>query len=238
MRLIGIAGHSGTGKTSGWRNMPPKETAMLLPNNKTQLPFPGAKKNYTKYDKEAGTGNLIVTNNLRSIPKVLKDINDNRPDIKYVLIDDFTHFFNAETRSDAFRKRKGGGEAFARWDDFAALVYKTVFEQAGTFRDDLTTVVHFHVQENDSFDGMRICIKTPGKLLDNQIDLPSYFTYMLYTKVLPPSKDVKQEDRYKYVTNDDGTREAKTPYGCFKDIEIPNDMKVVIDTIEKYENGE
>jgi hypothetical protein len=237
MRLIGVAGHSSTGKTTGFRNMPAKETVMVLPNNKTQLPFPGARKNYTKYDKEKNTGNLIVSNNLRAIPKILKDINDNRPEVKYILIDDFTHFFNAETRSDPFRARKNGGEAFARWDDFAALVYKTVFEQADEYRENLTVIIHFHVQESEGFDGPRIFLKTPGRLLDNQIDLPSYFTYMLYTKVLTPSKDLKQEDRYKYVTNDDGTREAKTPYGCFKDLEIPNDMKYVIDTIEKYENG-
>ncbi len=236
MRLIGVAGHSSTGKTTGFRNMPPKETVMMLPNNKTQLPFKGAKKNYVKYNADSHTGNLILTNKIRAISKALKEVNDNRPEVKYFLIDDMTHFFNAETQSEKFRGRNSGGEAFSRWADFAAMTFATVFDKTDSFRDDLSVIIHFHVEELESFEGTKLKLKTPGKMLDRDIDIPSYFTYMLYTKVLPPSKDYTTEERYKYVTNDDGVRPAKTPMGCFKDLEIPNDMYEVIKAIEAFEN--
>jgi hypothetical protein len=237
MRLIGVVGNSSTGKTTGFRNMPPKETAMLLPNNKLQLPFPGSKKNYVKYNKEDNTGNLFISNKLAHVAPILKQVNDNMPNIKYFLIDDFTHFFNAETQSTTFRNRNSGGEAFARWADFAAKTYQTIFDKADEYRDDLTVIIHFHVEVEDGFDGTHMKLKTPGKMLDRDIDIPSYFTYVLYTKVLPPAKDLAQGDRYVYVTNDDGMRPAKTPMGCFTELEIPNDMYEVVKTIDKYENG-
>lgn len=237
MRLIGVAGNSSTGKTTGFRNMPPKETFMLLPNNKMQLPFPGSKKNYTRYNVETKKGNVVINNKISAISALLKEVNDNLPHIKYLLVDDVTHFFNAETQGDTFRNRKSGGEAFARWADFAAKVYKTVFDKTDEYRDDLTVIMHFHIEETEGFDGVKMKLKTPGKMLDRDVDIPSYFTYLLYTKVLPPSKDLAQTDRYKYVTNDDGARPAKTPLGCFDDLEISNDMFEVIKRIEKYETA-
>ena len=234
-RLIGICGKSGSGKTTALRNMPPSETVIVLPNLKTQLPFPGSKKNYTKYDKVAKTGNLIITSELDHIAGIVKEING-VSNIKYLVIEDVTHYFNAETQGDKFRARKSGGEAFARWADFAAKVFNAFFK-VNELRDDLTIILHFHPEENETLEGTKLNIKTPGKMLDRDIDIPSYFTYLFYTKVLEPSKDIKQEDRYKYVTNDDGIRPAKTPYGCFESLEMANDLYEVIKKIDKYENG-
>lgn len=237
MRMIGVAGPSSTGKTTSFRNMPPKETFMLLPNNKTQLPFPGSKKNYTKYDKETNKGNLVINNQISAISAVVKKVNDELPGVKYILVDDMTHFFNAETQSAKFRARNSGGDAFSRWADFAAKTYQTIFDKTDIYRDDLTVIMHFHTELIETFEGSKMQLKTPGKMLDRDIDIPSYFTYMFYSKVLPPEKDRKQEDRYVYVTNDDGSRPAKTPMGCFKDLEIRNDMYEIIKTIDKYEQG-
>ena len=42
---------------------------------------------------------------------------------------------------------------------------------------------------------------------------------------------------YRFLTNSDGIKLAKTPRGCF-DKYIPNDYKLVLDTIDKYQKGE
>lgn len=233
-RLIGVVGFSGTGKTTGFRNMPPESTFIISPNSK-RLPFPNAKK-YHKLTEKGMKGNLGICTDLNKIAGNIQFINDNRPEIKYILIDDYTHLFNSRTQSQGFRDKKSGGEAFGKWADFAADVFNTVFANAQKWRDDLTIITHFHPEEKETMNGLELSIKTPGKLLDRDIDIPSYFTYMLYTKVIKVQEGLKPEDRYKYITNHDGFRPAKTPYGCFEDLEISNDMKLVIDTIDKFEN--
>ena len=209
---------------------------LVLPNQKLQLPFPGAKKKFTKYNKEAGKGNLIVTNKISGLASVVKHVNEDLTHVKTLIIDDFTHFFNAETQSESFRAKQSGGEAFKRWADLAAAVFNSVFRTQDT-RDDLTIVLCFHPEVEETLEGTKFKIKTPGKLLDRDIDIPSYFTYMLYTKVLPPKEGLAQEDRYKFVTNDDGSRPAKTPMGCFSDMEVANDLAGVIKTIDAYALG-
>jgi hypothetical protein len=42
---------------------------------------------------------------------------------------------------------------------------------------------------------------------------------------------------YKFLTNNDGIRLAKTPEGCFPKL-IDNDYQFVIDRITAYQNGE
>jgi len=234
-RLIGVVGKSGSGKTTGLRNMPPKETVLVLPNQKIQLPFPGSKKNFVKYDRESKKGNVIITSSLNHIPSIIKEV-ESISHVKYMVIEDFTHFFNSRTQSEAFRGLASGNAAFKKWADLAADVYNSVF-RIDDLRDDFTLILHFHPEEVDTMEGIRYQIKTPGKLLDRDIDIPSYFTYLLYTKVLPPQKDLLMEDRYKYITNDDGSRPAKTPMGCFE-IMVPNDMFPIIQAIDKYELGE
>lgn len=234
-RLIGVVGFSGTGKTTAFRNMDPKKTFIIVPNSKTTLPFPRGKE-YKMISKKGMEGNMGVCNDLNKLSGNLNFINDNRPDIKYILCEDLTHFFNAYTQSQSFRDRKTGGEAFSKWADFAADVFNTIFANAQNWRKDLTIIVHFHPEEKETMNGLELNIKTPGKLLDRDIDIPSYFTYVLYTKVIKAQEGLKPEERYKYVTNHDGYRPAKTPYKCFDELEINNDMKMVIDTIDKFEN--
>jgi hypothetical protein len=57
---------------------------------------------------------------------------------------------------------------------------------------------------------------------------------VFYTKVLPPSADLKPTERYKFVTNDDGVRPAKTPFGLFDELDIENDLKLVVEAINNY----
>lgn len=82
-------------------------------------------------------------------------------------------------------------------------------------------------------------MKTIGKLLDEKIVLAGLFTYVLYTVV----KNTPKGTEYYFATNrtvDDRYVQipAKSPIGVFKDILIPNDLGLVLQKIEEYENSE
>jgi len=141
-RLIGVVGMAGSGKTTGLRNMPPKETMLILPNQKVQLPFPGSKRNYTKFDKEKRTGNIIVTSELLHLAPIIKKV-ETLKHVKYLVIEDMTHFVNNRTQSEDFRGKVSGNAAFKKWADLAADVFNAVF-RIDEMRDDLTLILHFH----------------------------------------------------------------------------------------------
>ena len=223
-RAILVEGLSGTGKSTSWRNIPSEQAIVITPNGK-RLPFAGAVKNYTPFDASTGKGNVITTANLNDIAVQLRGINS-APHIKYVLIDDYTHYFNARIMSKSFINDTG----FAKWNKFGADVFGSFLELLPTLREDLTIVVMHHVSRDETG---RYTFKTSGKLLDNTIDPVSYFTYVLHTLVVRRDNLIE----YNFITNDDGLHEAKTPMGCFPDLYIPNDIYEVIKQIEKYELG-
>jgi hypothetical protein len=43
---------------------------------------------------------------------------------------------------------------------------------------------------------------------------------------------------YKFLTNSDGEHVAKTPMGMYDTLLIDNDMKEILEVIDKYNNGE
>lgn len=215
-------GPSGCGKSTSLRNLPSKETVVIKPNAKS-FPFPGGDVNYVEGQ------NLIISAELDSIAPTIQYINDNKPEIKYVVLEDFTHTFSARIFSPNFLSRNSGGEAFQRWNDFGASVFQAIFAKSHTWRSDLYIVVIHHTEIKD--DGT-IGFKSAGKLLDNTIDFPSYFTYIFHGVVQQADTGVN----YLIQTNKDSIRQAKTPYGVFP-LYIPNDMKVILDRITEYRQG-
>ena len=76
--------------------------------------------------------------------------------------------------------------------------------------------------------------KTVGKATDQYITIEGKFEVVLYGKQAideSTKKVVKQ-----FVTNFDGQYPAKSPVGMFKDMYILNDMGLVVDEINKYNN--
>ncbi len=220
--LVLVEGRSASGKSTAWENIPHEQAAIITPNSK-HMPCEGAATKYV-----VGK-NLIITNKIVEIPALLKFINDSKPEVKYVLIDDFTHYFNARLMDKGFIARKLGNDAFAKWNELAADTLPVITGNVESFRDDLYIGINAHVSMND--DGV-VSLQTPGKLLENSINIASYFTYIFHTDV---SKGADNKINYQFLTNFDGTREAKTPKGAFKSLYIPNDYKAVFDTIKKYQ---
>ena len=73
------------------------------------------------------------------------------------------------------------------------------------------------------------------EFLDEKVELQGLFTVLLYTKTTWNETDKKLS--YQFVTNRDNIYPAKSPYGMFKDLYIPNDLGYVAKCIDEYENN-
>ena len=229
-RIIIVEGKSGTGKTTGLRNLPPKETFVLSPNGKG-MSFPGWKSIFTPFDTKTGTGNLMRVKDLSALATTIKQIEQGAKHIKYLVVDDYTHYFTHRTLSPQFLAQNSGGAVFSRWNVFGADVFNSFWSKASEMREDLTIIVNHHTTIKE--DGT-LGFKTSGKLLDNEVDCPSQVEYIFHTRVL-----IENDKRvYKYMTNTDGVFEAKSPMGCFEELFIDNDIYAAIQQIEKYELGQ
>lgn len=85
--LIGIAGNSGSGKTTSVKDLNPKETFIISVLGKP-LPFRGFKKNYPplKIVDKSYVGNFFTSNKVDNIIKIFGIINKSRPEIKQLLL--------------------------------------------------------------------------------------------------------------------------------------------------------
>lgn len=219
--MILVVGASGSGKSSSLRNLDPKSTFVITPNSKP-LPFRGSR---AKYNKENKT--LAVVKTLPGLGQALEAINKNAPHIKTVIIEDFNHQLTARVMADA---NKAG---FAKWGQLAQDTYNALLQAEETYRDDLTIVVLAHSETSMDSNGVsKTTLATVGKMLDNQVKIPSYATYMFHAVI----RDGENGPEYVFQTNSAEGREAKSPMGCFNELYIDNDLAKILETIDKYEN--
>ncbi len=221
-KAILLLGDEGTGKTTSLRTLPPNETIIIQPNTK-DLTWPGWEKDFVL------TKNLLRIQRLDQAPTVMKQAIQMYPNTKYLVIEDTTHLQNERTTSQKFIAQNSGNAAFAKWNQFGADMNRMIGEAVKQLPASLTVIFVGHTEMKD--DGM-ISIQTAGKLLDNSTKIPSYFTYVLITRVL--ASENSGPVRYMLQTNHDGTYKAKTPMGLFKDLYVPNDIKAIVDQIRNY----
>jgi hypothetical protein len=82
-----IIAESGTGKSTSIENLNPTETFIINVANKP-LPFKGWRSKYTLWSKDNPLGNMYDKSSVASIEACIKYVNDKRPDIKNLVIDD------------------------------------------------------------------------------------------------------------------------------------------------------
>jgi len=93
-------------------------------------------------------------------------------------------------------------------------------------RDDLTVFILSHSETTDS--GESKC-KTIGKMLDDKICLEGMFTIVLNTAY--------EDNKYFFETQTNGSNTSKSPEGMFADLRIENNLKLVVDSINSYNEG-
>lgn len=221
--MVLVIGEPGSGKSTAIENLDPDSTVIIKPNNKA-LPFRGGANKYSVEKK-----NVVIVKEFKDLEATLTAINNSTSGkIKTVIVEDLTHFFSHRVMKDA--KTTG----FQKWSDMAVDCFNSLIRIESSLRDDLSILLIGHTDRtSDGLGNTLISLQTPGKLLENNIKIPSYFTYMLHTDVVESNNKME----YRFLTNFDGVKVAKTPKGCFEKY-IPNDYKLVLDTIEEYQKGE
>lgn len=229
MSSIAIVGKSGTGKSTSYGQFPelgikglnPKETVIINVAGK-DLPFRGWKKLYSGKITEGG--NYFESSDSAQIAGAITYINTSRTEVKNVIIDDGQYTMAFEF----MRRAKESG--YGKFADIGVNMGKIV-EVARNTRKDLKVYFLWH-PEQDKDTGYKM--KSVGKMVDDYLTMEGLFTVVLYAKV---SRGADNKIAYQFVTNNDGEFPAKSPIGLFNDLYIQNDLGLVSETIDKYNEG-
>lgn len=212
-----ILGESGSGKSTSIRTLPPNETFIINVIGKS-LPFRGSNKNYTKLSPDGLTGNYYCSDNFANIKRAINLVNTKRPEVKYLVIDDFGYVIMNAFMSKALLK---GYDKYSEiGKDFSELI-----NLVNELRDDLFCFVMMHIETDQQG---KTKPKTVGKMIDQYVCIEGKFTYVLHAIV--------SDGTYKFITNNDGTHMAKSPLGLFSRQTIDNDLMFVVDRINEYMN--
>lgn len=218
-----VIGESGTGKSTSVETLPSEKTFIINCIGK-DLPFKGWKSKYVPITKENPKGNYFASDNPAHIIKCLTDVSNNRPDIEYIIIDDYIY-----TMSNEFMRRSSE-KGFDKFSDIGFKAWSIV-ETAKNLRAGLNVAFLTHSEEFTDAAGVRKQkVRTIGKLIDEKVNLEGMFTVVLYTTV------VRTQDTttYGFLTRNNGYNTGKTPKGMFNDEVIPNSLKLVFDKIDEY----
>lgn len=211
--LIVVLGESGTGKSTSFRNLNHEETFIINVLNKP-LPFKGYKKLYNDSNK-----NYLESDRYGEILKYLQAINDRRPEIKTIVIDDFSFLMNNEFM------RRCQERGYDKFTDMSLNVFD-IFELCKTFRPDLYCYILCHTEKDHA--GI-IRPKTVGKMTSDYVGIAERVSIVLHTQII--------DMQYKFLTQNDGMRVAKSPIDMFG-LYIDNDLAAIRKTIDDYYNND
>ena len=228
--LIVLAGFSNSGKSTSLKYLDANETFIVSCTNK-QLQIPGFRKKYKKVaieDKKL-VGNWLVSNSYEKIHKILDIVNRTRPDIKTVVIDDINYCLSGEIMDNALVK---GYEKFT----MQAKNYYDLITSAGELRDDLTVVFISHIINDGTDIDPQYKMYSSGKMLDKTVNIDGLFSYIIYSERY--IDEATGEVGYRFKTRTDGNDTCRSVAGCFSEKYIEPNMQTIIDTINKFEEGE
>ena len=221
-----VIAESGSGKSTSIEKLDPKETFIINIANKP-LPFRGWRKNYTIWSKDNPQGNMYDKASPANIEAALKYINEKRPEIKNIVIDDFQYMSSFEFFERVDEK---GYEKFTQIGAHLARVARMPKD----LREDLMIFILTHAEESTDMEGKKkFKAKTIGKMVDEKLTLEGLFSIVLFGKV---KKDKDGNIRYVFETSNNGENTCKSPRGMFESFEIVNDLQLVREAIIAYEN--
>lgn len=214
-----IIGESGSGKSTSIRNLNPLETVIINVLDKP-LPFKGFKKNYIKMATEDKKVNYFATDEANKIKQAIDKVNQSRPEVKNIIIDDFQYIMANEFMRRALERG---------FDKFSEIGQKTwdLIKHISQGREDINCFILSH---SDTDQSGKIKCKTIGKMLDDKICVEGMFTIVLHA--------LTSDNKYKFLTQNDGTHLAKSPLGMFKEKYIDNDLLEINKAINDYFNDD
>lgn len=201
-----ILGNSGTGKSTSLRNLDPAKT-LLIQAVKKPLPF-----------KNSGNWKIAAINNSTKIVEAI-----HKTSAEVIVLDDFQYTMSFEFMRRVLDKESKSG-AFEKYNEIGHGAW-SIFKAASEAEDWKRIYILSHTEIDDAG---KTKIKTVGRLVDNTIVLEGMVTTCLQTTVI--------NQQYKFVTQNDGSTNVKSPMGMFGELHIDNDLAVVDAAICEYYN--
>ena len=223
--LVLILGESGSGKSTSIKTLDPKETIVFNILGK-RLPFKGSASAYNAENK-----NLYKIEDWQTVINYLQGVSDNAPNIKNVVIDDAIYIM----RTEFFNRSKERG--FDKYNELADH-FRRIIATCGSLRDDLNIFMLLHVETVEA-DGGIIGYKSSsvGKLLDKMYRPEENTAITLFAQPKFDDKGVPTFGFYTHKMKVNGIElPSKTPEGMFEDDWIPNDLGLVVKTMQEYYN--
>jgi hypothetical protein len=234
MAKILVIAESGFGKSTsicpseelGIKGLNPTNTFIVNVSGK-DIPARGWKKLYKPIEgKDLSTGNYVDTNDGLAIAGLISILNEKKPQITNLVIDDFQYIM-ADYYMD---KAKTSG-----FDKFADIGYQIgqIFKALTKFKGNI--IILTHPEEIQNTYGTTYKAKTVGKMIDQYITIEGKFDIVLYGHQEFDTKTKKVSKQF--VTNFDGRYPAKSAPGMLPGLMI-NDLGLVIEMVDKYYSGE
>lgn len=220
-----IFGKSKTGKSTSIKKLSPATTFVINPADK-YLPFEGSEDLYLPFNSKEKTGNIVSVSECEHILKVMDIVDKELPQITTLIIEDFQYMSGFKFMN--LINAKG----FEKFNQIANDIYLVAMKKPREMRKDLM-IFYLNHEENVTDDTGIITstkAKTCGKLIDNLITFEGLFTTVLRSN----TRKTKEGIQYFFETQTDSITTVGTPQGMFKDIEIPNDLEFVRETILNY----
>lgn len=218
-----ILGGSGNGKSTSIKTLDPDETIIVNVLGK-RLPFKGSNSMYNSEKK-----NLFKVSSWSKIIELLGKISKGLPNIHNIVIDDAIYVM----RNEFFDRSSERG--YDKYNELADH-FRKIIQSCSNLRDDINVFMLLHIEEKESDGGIRgYKASTVGKLLDKLYDPLENVTMTLFCE---PQFDEAGKPTYGFYTHKirvDGIEiPAKTPDGMFEEDFIPNDLGLVVKTMNEY----
>ena len=207
-----IIGRSGSGKTYSLKNFNADEVGVISVE-KGRLPFRSdIKVSKVPKDPMGGEAKDAAQLNAAKYAWIMSVIR--KAKAKSIVIDDSQYLLVNELFDRTYEKG---------YDKFTSMAqkFRDLIHFINELEDDEKIVYFLHHSELDT-DG-REKVKTIGKMLDEKLTVEGCFDIVIYCQ------------DHRFFTQSNGQSTAKTPEDMFP-LEIPNDLKMVDDTIREYYN--
>lgn len=207
-----VIGRSGSGKTYSLKNFK-KDEVGVISVEKGRLPFKSdIKVLKVPKDPTNGEANDAAVVNAAKYAWITSVVRKAKS--KAIIIDDSQYLLVNELFDRTYEK------GYDKFSDIAKH-FRDLIHFINDLEDDKKIVYFLHHSEADA-EG-RDKVKTIGKMLDEKLTVEGLFDIVIYCQ------------DHKFFTQANGQSTAKTPEDMF-DLEIPNDLKFVDQTIRKYYN--
>ena len=205
-----IIGRSGSGKTYSLKNFKEGEVGVISVE-KGRLPFRSDIKTIkVPKDPTEGQAKDAASVNAAKYVWIMKAIRNAKA--KAIAIDDSQYLLVNELFDRTYERN------YDKFTDMAKH-FRDLIHFINEMEDDDKIVYFLHHSELDT-DG-REKTKTCGKMLDEKLVVEGCFDIVIYCQ------------DHKFFTQSNGQSTAKTPEDMFP-LEIPNDLKMVDETIREY----